>query len=218
MTEREAADAVRARIVEACVRCGRDPAQVTLVAATKTVAPERIAASGIVDVGENRVQELLAKQDALGRDGYRWHFIGRLQRNKVRKVVGRVTLIHGIDSPSLLEAVDRAAHDLSVVQRVLVEVNLSGEATKGGCAPAGVAALVEAGLGMRHVSIRGLMTVPAPGDVAHARAAFRDLAALAREHDLPELSMGMSDDFEAAVEEGATIVRVGSAIFGERAR
>jgi pyridoxal phosphate enzyme (YggS family) len=207
-------DDVRERIEAAARRAGRDPASVTLVAATKTVAAARIAevvALGVVDVGENRAQELLAKAPELaaGPGPPRWHFVGQLQRNKVAALAPWVTRWQSVDRRPLGAAIARRCPGASV----LVEVNLGGEAQKGGCAPEEALALADElrGLGL-HVD--GLMTVhPQHGDPRRWFAALRDLAA---RMELAELSMGMTDDFEVAVEEGATIVRVGRALFGER--
>jgi pyridoxal phosphate enzyme (YggS family) len=206
--------AVRDRIAAAARRSGRDPAEVTLVAATKTVAAARIAevlALGVVDVGENRAQELLAKAPVLATEPQRprWHFVGRLQRNKVAGLAPWVTCWQSIDRGSLGAAIARRAPGT----RGLVEVNLGDEAQKAGCAPGEAAALVDElrALGLR---VDGLMTVhPQHGDPRRWFAALRDLGT---ELELPELSMGMTDDFELAVEEGATMVRVGRALFGER--
>jgi pyridoxal phosphate enzyme (YggS family) len=210
----DALAAVRARVAAAAARAGRDPATVTLIGATKTVAAERIAEAldaGLTDVGENRAQELLAKAPLLAaRDRPpRWHFVGRLQRNKVAGLAPWITCWQSVDRLALGEVIARRAPGA----RVLVEVNLGGETTKGGCAPEEAARLVEdlRGLGL---SVDGLMTIaPQIGDPRVWFAALRDLGATL---DLVELSMGMSDDFETAVEEGATMVRVGRAIFGER--
>lgn len=210
------APAVLDRIAAAARGCGRDPGAVTLVAAAKTVPPDRVLAAGVADVGENRAQELIAKQDALAGYPIRWHFIGRLQRNKVRHLVGRVVLIHSIDSLSLGEVVAARARALGGVQDVLVEVNTSGERNKAGAAPEDAPQLVGALRRLDGIAVRGLMTVPAEAPPDRARPAFRLLDRLADDLGLEHRSMGMSGDFEAAVEEGATIVRVGTAIFGPR--
>ena len=205
-------EAVRARLAAAAARAGRDPASVTLVAATKLVPPERVAAAvraGVVDVGENRAQELLAKAPALEALHPRWHFLGTLQRNKVKALAGWVTCWQSVDRAVLGETIARHAPRA----RVLVGVNLAGEAQKAGCTPDEAPALVDAlrGLGL---DVAGLMAVPPHGeDPRPWFARLRDLAAAAA---VPELSMGMTDDFEIAVEEGATLVRVGRALFGER--
>jgi len=200
---------VRAQIARAAVIAGRDPSTVTLVAATKTVDVARVAeviAAGVPDVGENRAQELLAKTEVAGA---RWHFLGQLQRNKVRQLAPWV---------ACWESVDRAELGLEIAQRapgarVLVQVNLGEEPQKGGCAPDALAPLVEtlAGTGL---DVAGLMTVP-PHD-GEPRRWFARLRELAGGLGLTELSMGMTEDYSVAVEEGATIVRVGRAIFGAR--
>ena len=210
----ERVQAVRDGIAVAAGRAGRDPNEVTLVAATKTVPVERIAevlALGVVDLGENRAQELLAKAPELATlpQPPRWHFVGQLQRNKVAALAPWVTRWQSVDRQPLGAAIARRAPGASV----LVEVNVVDEPQKGGCAPDEAAVLVD---GLRELELRadGLMTVhPQHGDPRRWFAALRDLAARL---ELPELSMGMTDDYEVAVEEGATIVRVGRAIFGER--
>lgn len=216
---------VRERIEAACARAGRDPSSVGLVAVTKTVSAEgvRLAlAAGQRDFGENRAQEALAKIPEVG-EGARWHFIGHLQKNKARHVVGRFERIHSVDGPDLARELDRRAEAAGVRQRVLVQVNLSGEETKSGTSEAGALSLVEAVAAAPSLDLRGLMTIPPPVDrPAENRPFFAALRELRDRCEarvgipLPELSMGMTDDFEVAVEEGATWVRVGRAIFGER--
>lgn len=199
---------VRARVARAAV--GRE---VTLVAVSKTHPPETIraaAAAGLTDFGENYVQEWAAKRDALADLPIRWHFVGHLQKNKAKDVVSRVALVHGVDSLELAQTLDRRA---ASPQDVLVEVNVGGEASKSGVAPVQLPALLDAMAALEKVRCRGLMCIPPPG---RGLPGFRLLAELAREHGLPELSMGMSDDFEEAIREGATIVRVGTALFGAR--
>jgi pyridoxal phosphate enzyme (YggS family) len=202
--------AVRDLIARAAARAGRDPAEVTLVAATKTVAVERIravVAAGVTDVGENRAQELVAKAPAV--DGATWHFVGALQRNKVRALAPWVRCYETVDREPL--GVEIARHAPGA--RVFVEVNLAGEPQKAGCMPDDAGALADR-LRDLGLDVRGLMTVPPAGE--DARPWFASLRELAGRCGLPELSMGMSADFEAAVEEGATTVRVGRALFGER--
>lgn len=205
---------VLVRIQDAARRAARDPAAVTLVGATKTVAAERIAealGAGLRDVGENRAQELVAKATLLaGLDpAPRWHFVGRLQRNKVAALAPWVTLWHSVDREPLGAEIARRSSGA----RVLVEVNLADEPQKGGCARTDAPRLADAlrGLGL---AVEGLMTVPPLG--VDPRPVFADLRDLAGRLGLAELSMGMTDDFEVAVEEGATLVRVGRAIFGPR--
>ncbi|MGH8984903.1 MAG: YggS family pyridoxal phosphate-dependent enzyme [Acidimicrobiia bacterium] len=205
---------VRERIAEAARRAGRDAADVTLVAATKTVDTARVAellAAGVHDVGENRAQELLAKAPELADAPLapRWHFVGRLQRNKVAGLAAWVSLWQSVDREALGAAIARRAPGAAV----LVEVNIGDESQKGGCAPSHVPALVDA-LRDQGLQVQGLMTVhPQAGD---PRRWFASLRTLGAQLGLPDLSMGMSDDYELAVEEGATIVRVGHALFGER--
>ncbi len=207
---------VRARIADAARRAGRDPATVTLVAATKTVPADQIAAvvaAGVPDVGENRAQELLGKAPALAglSPPPRWHFLGPLQRNKVRGLAPLISCWQSIDRVVLGDAV--ATHAPGA--RVFVEVNLGAEPQKAGCHPAETEALVDA-LRDRGLLVAGLMTIPPVGDDPRPWfARLRDLGAAVH---VRELSMGMSDDFEAAVEEGATTVRVGRALFGQRPR
>ena len=217
--------ALEARIAAACARAGRDPASVTFVAVTKTHPPDVLRAAfaaGLRHFGENRVQELVAKRAALVDLPVAWHHIGRLQTNKARDAVRLAHLVHGVDSVDVAAALARRADADGVVLPVLVQVNVSGEATKGGAAPADAPALLDA-VGA-HASLRldGLMAIAAYSeDPEAARPAFRLLRALRDAHATAErplsvLSMGMSGDFEVAVEEGATLVRIGSALFGER--
>jgi hypothetical protein len=201
---------VRDRIGAASARADRDPATVTLVAATKTVDLGRVQQAvdaGVVDVGENRAQELLAKTAVLGA---RWHFLGQLQRNKVRQLAPWVACWQSVDRAELGTEIAKRAPGA----RVLVEVNVGEEPQKGGCAPAAVPALVDA-LRADGLDVAGLMTVPPHAD--DPRRWFARLREQAVALGLRELSMGMSDDFELAVEEGATMVRVGRALFGPRA-
>jgi len=178
---------------------------------TKTVDAARVReaiAAGAADLGENRAQELVAKASEIP-EPVRWHFIGRLQRNKVRPLAGVVHRWHSVDRPELVDPLARHAAGA----QVLVEVNVSDEPQKGGCPPGEAGALVD-GLRAAGLVVDGLMTVPAAeGDPRPAFAALRELGASLR---LPELSMGMTGDFEAAIAEGATIVRIGSALFGPR--
>ena len=212
MTAPQVADAlqeVRDRIAAAAARAGRDPGAITLVAATKTVDVARVQQvvdAGVVDVGENRAQELLAKTAV---EGARWHFLGQLQRNKVRQLAPWVGCWQSVDRAELGAEITRRAPGA----RVLVEVNVGEEPQKGGCAPAAVPALVDA-LRAGGLDVAGLMTVPPHGD--DPRRWFAQLREQAVALALAELSMGMTDDFEIAVEEGATMVRVGRALFGPR--
>jgi pyridoxal phosphate enzyme (YggS family) len=210
VTVADAVASVRARIAAAATRAGRDPAVVTLVAATKTVDAEHVRAviaAGVPDIGENRAQELLEKAPVV--DGARWHFVGALQRNKVRALAPWVSCWHSVDREALGDEIARRAPGA----HVLVQVNLAAEEQKRGCSPEQAGSLVET-LAGRGLVVGGLMTVPPLGD--DPRRWFAELRELAARLDLAELSMGMTDDFEVAVEEGATMVRVGRALFGDR--
>ena len=203
------------RIGAAARAAGRDPAAVTLVAVSKTVPAERVREAmraGHDLFGENYAQELRDKAREVA--GARWHFLGPLQRNKVKYVVGVAELIHSVDSPSLLDEIAAQAMKRGVVQRCLVQVNVGAEAQKSGCAVADVPALVRAFAARPSVRCEGLMCIPPDG--VSPRPFFDNLVQLAAAEGLPTLSMGMSGDFEEAIAAGATIVRVGSAIFGAR--
>jgi PLP dependent protein len=220
--------AVKERIAKAAARVGRVPEAVRLVAVTKTVPVERIRDAidaGQQVFGENRVQEAQAKIQGLGRGDVQWHLIGHLQRNKVKFVCGLFDLIHSVDSFPLAQEIDRRAARYGSVMPILIQVNIGDEATKSGVPMADTLALVQAVAKLPHVAMKGLMCIPPAVDVPeHARPYFIQLRTLAQriaQAQIPdvvmaELSMGMSHDFEVAVEEGATIVRVGSAIFGPR--
>ncbi len=217
---------VRDRIAAACARAGRDPGSVRLIAVSKTVPVAGVAealAAGQTLFGENRVQEALAKMAEAGPKAV-WHLVGHLQKNKARHAAGAFELIHGLDDPELAVELDRRAAARSMTQPVLVQANLSGEATKRGSDEDGLMPLLTAVAGLSHLDLRGLMIIPPPVvDPELSRPWFRrlkelrDRAASILARPLPELSMGMSDDFEVAIEEGATLVRIGRAIFGERA-
>jgi PLP dependent protein len=209
-------------------RSARNPDSIRLVAVTKTVGVERIQeamSAGVTIVGENRLQEALPKIERLGREQLRWHFIGRLQRRKVKMVVGLFELIHSVDSLELAEEINRRAEQAGLSQSILLEVNIGGEKSKGGWAPTSVAASFPELSRMSHLRIQGLMAIPplAP-DAEVARSYFRRLRELGRSLtrsgceniNMDELSMGMSGDYQVAVEEGATYVRIGTAIFGAR--
>jgi hypothetical protein len=226
-TVSERCEKVRERIRAACRRAGRQEAEIGLVAVSKTHGPEKVrevAACGISVFGENKVQEAASKiPECPG--NLTWHLVGHLQRNKAAKAVELFDLIHSVDSLRLIEAIDRVAADMGKTARVLLEVNVSGEGTKFGLKPEEVAGVLSAANKLARVEIRGLMTMPPltenPED---ARPYFRRLRELrdslrgATGHALAELSMGMSHDFEVAIEEGAHWIRVGTALFGERER
>ena len=220
---------VKANMARAALEAGRDPAEITLVAATKVQTSDTIRAAiaaGVAVCGENRVQELTTHLDDYAYDGARVHFIGHLQTNKVRFVVGRVDLIESVDSPRLLEAVERQAAKLNLVQDILLEVNIGREESKGGCLPEDLPALARQAAALSHVRLRGLMAIPpaaaALGDNRRFFAATRQLFVDIRSQigdndtDIDCLSMGMSGDYEDAIREGATLVRVGTALFGPR--
>ena len=219
---------VRRRIVKAAQDAGRDPGDVRLLAVSKTFGLDHVraaAAAGQEDFGENRVQEALQKIEGSADLKIRWHLIGTLQSNKVRKAVPRFSAIHSVDSRRLLDAIDAAASDARIAPRLLVQVDLAGEATKHGAPPDEARDIVRAAANCRAAQCIGLMTIPpffdSPEDARPYFTRLRDLrdALLGEGLDramLRELSMGMSHDFEIAVQEGATIVRLGTAIFGKR--
>ncbi len=210
------------RVAAAAHQSGREAASVRLVAVSKrqSVAAMREAyAAGCRDFGENYVQEWVDKAAEMADlDGIRWHHIGRLQRNKVKLVLPLVDLVHGVDSLRLIEAIDLRAGAAQVRCTALIQVNLGEEESKSGCRPGDLRELLEAASRCEHIDLRGLMAIPPPGD--RTESSFQQLASLREAHGgasiLPELSMGMSHDFEKAIAAGATIVRVGSAIFGHR--
>jgi PLP dependent protein len=218
---------VRDRIAAAARRAGRDPSSVKLVVVTKTVDAGRIreaAAAGATILGENRVQEAKEKIELLGPIA-RWHLIGRLQSNKAKYAVRLFDLIHSVDGIGLAKELDRQAAKVEKVQDVLVEVSIAGEAAKAGVSVADAAGLLREAAKLEHIAIKGLMTMPPfsenPEEARPYFRRLRELASAIEEENIPsvsmrELSMGMSGDFETAVEEGATLVRVGTAIFGER--
>jgi pyridoxal phosphate enzyme (YggS family) len=212
--------AVRRRIAGSCRRASRDPEEVTLVAVSKTFPAAAVAEAreaGQLDFGESRQQEGSAKVAALPGD-IRWHFIGRLQRNKVRKILPDFPVIHSIDSLRLAAHVDRIAGEMGLRPEVYVELNLAGEESKGGLAVGTFETSLAELRNLEHLRLVGLMVIPpACGNPEDSRPWFRRAREL-RDQWLPGagLSMGMSGDFEVAVEEGSTVVRVGSAIFGTR--
>ncbi len=213
------ADRVRNRIARACERAGRDAASVTLVAVSKGQPVEAVRAAaeaGIRQFGENRIQEALPKIEEATASGVEatWHLVGHLQSNKAKAAAGAFAVIHSVDSARLLARLDAAA---PAPRDVLLQVNVAAEAQKQGVAPDEVGALIEAARAASGLRLRGLMTIaPIAADPEDVRPVFRELRALAERFALPDLSMGMTDDFEVAIEEGATLVRVGRAIFGER--
>ncbi len=223
---RERAAAVLDRMARAAARAGRRPGEIRLVAVSKTQGPEAVAearAAGLSAFGENYVQEAEGKIRAA--PDAEWHLIGTLQRNKAGKAVSLFRWIETVDSAALVADLSRRAAAAGKTVDLLVEVNLAGEGTKGGVAPEGLPAVLEAAAGLPGIRLRGLMAIPPFSDDPEAnRPYFARLRALLAEAarraprgmELTELSMGMSHDFEAAIEEGATMVRVGTAIFGPR--
>ena len=218
---------VRENIAAACRDAGRDVSEITLVGASKmndAEACKQAVAGGIDALGENRVQEMTAKLAENAYEGAPLHFIGHLQRNKVKQVVGRVDLIQSVGSLELLDEIEKVAAARDLVQDILLEVNIAEEEAKSGFAPADVFAAAEAALSRPHVRVRGLMTIP-PFDAdrdtniqyfGKVRALYVDINAKLFHNELECLSMGMSGDYADAIRAGATMVRVGTAIFGAR--
>jgi len=221
-------NSVRERIEEAAAKAERDPSEIQLVAVTKRVEAERVIKAlelGINAFGENYAQEFRDKFKVLSEQidkEIKWHFIGQLQKNKVKYLVGKVELIHSLDSLSVAKEINKRAENLGIKIPVLIEVDTTGEESKGGVTPALLEGFLNEFSGLSSIEVQGLMTMPPYFDnVEMARPYFIRLREL-RDDLLPsfpnmkQLSMGMSGDFEVAIEEGATIIRVGSAIFGER--
>lgn len=220
---------VREIIARSAEKSGRKPEDITLVAVTKTVEPERINAAircGITELGENRVQELLSKYDQIeNREAVHFHLIGRLQTNKVKYIIDKVTLIHSVDSERLLLEIEKQAAKHNKVQDILLEINLSGEPQKGGMPPEDLEAALQLCSTLSHIRVLGLMTVPPVSDSLTKNSRyFQNLQQLfidtrKKTYDnvhMSLLSMGMSADYDTAIESGSNMVRVGSAIFGKR--
>lgn len=218
---------VRELVAEAADRSGRRPEDIRLIAVTKFVDTERIKQAidaGAREVGENRAQELVDKYDFFKENGQRVHFIGKLQLNKLKYLVGRAELIQSADRPEAFFEIERLAEKKGLVQDALVEVNIGGELQKGGIAPNELPELITTISDMPHVCVKGLMCIPPAADGAGARVWFKRMKELFEDIKTREtanvkmeiLSMGMSGDFTSAVAEGANMVRVGSAIFGQR--
>ncbi len=225
---REAVAAIRERMAAAAREAGRDPAEVKLCAACKTRSAETIALSAGLDIdlfGENHVQELCANFDAGAYCGKPSHFIGHLQTNKIKKVLGRACVIESVDSLHLLDAIEKEAGKANLVQDILLEVNIGAEESKSGVSPEELWPLLESAAAREHIRVRGLMAIP-PVNTNDAEnraylARVRRLFVQAGEKGYPNvsmeiLSMGMSGDYENAIREGATLVRIGTAIYGER--
>lgn len=221
---------IRQRIDIACRKAGREPASVTLLAVAKTfpsAAIREAVDAGVRDIGENYVQELLKKKEELSEPSIRWHFIGHLQSNKVKYLVDWVSLIHAVDNVGLAGEINKRSAQSGRVVDVLVEVNTTDEASKFGVQPRKTVEFVQSLAGLDHISIKGLMTIgPFLPDPEGSRPMFRQLRLLKDEIArlgqpnvaMRHLSMGMTGDFEVAIAEGATIVRIGTAIFGSRKR
>ena len=213
-------EAVHERVARACERAGRKPEDVLLIAVSKTVEIERIrlaVTAGVRALGENRVQEAKEKVAGLGRP-VPWHLIGSLQTNKARDAVELFDWIHSVDREELARELDRRAHQRERRVKILVQVNVGEEPQKGGVHPAELKGLLESLTALSNLEVRGLMCIPPVAETAQAsRPWFRRLRELRDAAGLEHCSMGMSGDFEVAIEEGATMVRVGTAIFGPRA-
>lgn len=219
---------VNERIENACIRCGRDPSEITLIGVTKTHGPDMInegIAAGLKDIGENRVQEITEKYDSIDKSA-KIHLIGHLQTNKVKYIADKVSMIHSVDSVKLAKEISDKAVKCGRVMDILIQLNISGEESKSGISPEELDGLLEQIKELKGVFVRGLMTIPPLelGDMNKSREIFSSLNKIyidkrAKIYDnikMDVLSMGMSNDFEIAIEEGSTMVRVGRAIFGER--
>jgi len=224
MSIRSNIEAVQEKIARAATLAGRKPEDVTMVAVTKTVdsaAAREVMQAGVLELGENRVQSFLDKYDVLG-DEPNWHIIGHLQTNKVKYVVGKVKLIHSVDSVHLAEEISKKAQALGICQDVLFQFNISGEASKSGEAAESAEAIFEELAKLRGISVQGLMTMaPLMAEEYEIKKVFSGLRELSEKISTRQypnalmkyLSMGMSGDFEAAISEGANLVRIGSALF-----
>ena len=219
---------IKRRIIEAAKRAGRDPSGVRLLAVTKEQSDVTVAEgiqAGMTLLGENKVQEASSKIEALGRNGLEWHFIGRLQKNKVKFIFDLFDLIHSVDSLALAEAIHKTAQKIGSYMPVLLQINISGEESKLGIDPLDLPQEIERVAKLEGVKIKGLMTIPPyTSDPENSRpyyARLRELRDTCSSLNIPricldELSMGMSNDYEVAIEEGATLVRVGTGLFGPR--
>ncbi len=218
-------DYIRQKIINACIRAGRNPESVKMVAVSKTVKPEKIKEAydaGLRDFGENYVQEMLIKCESLPAD-IRWHFIGHLQTNKIKYLVNKVYMIHSVYKEEHLFEIEKRFGRENISTDLLIEVNIGNEITKSGIDAKDVIQLYKKSFDFKHLKIKGLMCIPPVSKAEESRGYFKDLRflkdcinnELGREV-VTELSMGMSSDFEVAIEEGATMVRIGTAIFGKR--
>jgi PLP dependent protein len=220
-------DSIRRRILIAAEKSGRKYEDIKIIAVSKTIGPDvmmEVIGNGILDLGENRVQELCEKYDIINKE-CNWHLIGHLQTNKVKYIIDKVTLIHSVDSLELAKEIQLRASKISSIQEILIQVNVSGEESKFGLNPIEVKDFIKEISTYPNVKIKGLMTIgPNTEDKEKIRMVFRNLKKIfidiKQENidniDMDALSMGMSNDFEIAIEEGANIVRIGSAIFGQR--
>lgn len=203
----------------AAARVGRDPQQIKIIAVTKHVQTpiiKEIIEAGVMELGENRVQEMTQKMTELSSDIH-WHMIGHLQTNKVKQIIGQVDLIHSLDRWNLAMEINRRASEIGVIAQVLLQVNVSGEESKFGVSSNELPDLLAALNDLKQISVKGLMTVaPYVEDTEEVRPFFQELRMKARRFNLKHLSMGMTNDYEVAVEEGADMLRLGTAIFGSR--
>ncbi|AOY77389.1 YggS family pyridoxal phosphate-dependent enzyme [Clostridium formicaceticum] len=218
---------IRDRISDAAIKVGRNPQEVQLIAVTKTVEPEVIEGAihyGVTDIGENKVQEIIRKYEIIG-NKVRYHMIGHLQKNKVKYIIDKVEMIHSLDSYDLAKEIDKRAKKIQKTMKCLLQINVSGEESKYGISPLEVKSLLKEVSELNNMRIMGLMTMaPYTDNPEEVRKYFKDLKQLSLEIDklgfenihMNYLSMGMSNDFEVAIEEGANLVRIGSSIFGER--
>ena len=219
---------INENIARACARSGRSPSEITLLAATKTVEPENInraISAGIRVIGENRVQELLSKYDMINKEDIEIHFIGKLQTNKVKHIVGKADLIHSVDSLKLAAEIDRAAAKISKIQDVLIEINIGAEDTKSGVLPAGAQDFAAAVRAFKNLRLRGVMSIPPIMESEERlRTLFRrlfkiyvDICEKNSDNKVNNIfSVGMSEDYVIAIEEGSNMIRVGTGIFGAR--
>ena len=217
---------VRERISRAIQKSGREPDSVRLITVSKQISVDRIEearAAGAVVFGENKIQEAIPKIEQMGAEGIFWHFIGHLQKNKIKFLDARFDLIHSVDSFELAEKIAKHYHSENRVQRILLQVNVSGEAAKFGMEPKELEKQMAEFFQLQGIKVEGLMTIPPfDSDPENSRRHFSRLRELREQYEkqtglpLNQLSMGMSNDFEVAIEEGATLVRVGTAIFGPR--
>ena len=216
----------KAKIAEAAKKSGREEKDITLIAVTKTHSPEEINEAincGVTDIGENKVQEIVEKYDRVNL--VRWHLIGHLQTNKVKYIIDKVYMIHSVDSVHLMEEIDRQAKKHGIVMKILIQVNISGEETKFGIRPDEIDTMLEAAEGFSNIKVCGLMTIlPKVNNSVSLRLHFVNIRRIYidisekkyNNISMQYLSMGMSGDFETAIEEGSNMVRIGRAIFGER--